>query len=70
MSDRLINRYTNEFFNLGSPCRFPGCEELRKKYVTELRDTMKPTTGCAACKRMSLVKKYKQLITNRIQIHQ
>jgi hypothetical protein len=70
MSDRLTKRYTSEFFNLGSPCGFPGCEDLRKKYIAELRDTLRPTGGCAACKRMSLVKKYKQLITNRIKIHQ
>ena len=62
---KLEDRYISNFFKLGNKCEFPGCESLRAAYVKELRGT-NSGSGCAACKRMSLVTKYKNIIKGRI----
>jgi hypothetical protein len=58
------NKFISQFFNLTSECGFPGCEELRKQYLSELRVKI---DGCAACRRMALVRKYKSIINNRLK---
>ena len=63
---KLVDKYVASFFRLGSPCSFPGCDELRARYLKELRGSTS-TNGCAACKRMSLVSKYKNIIKSRIE---
>jgi hypothetical protein len=60
----VANEYINAFFNLAAKCNFPGCDELRTRYLKELRLHVK---GCASCRRMGLVKKYKAIISNRLQ---
>ena len=62
---RLEDKYISNFFKLGNKCEFPGCEGLRNSYIKELRAT-NSGGGCAACKRMSLVTKYKNIIKGRI----
>ena len=69
MSERIARKYTENFFKMGQPCNFPGCEQLRQQYTKELRETMKPMSGCAACRRTGLVSKYKSIIRNRITLN-
>ena len=71
MSNRhtLAAKYIDDFFRLTKPCSFIGCEELRKEYITELR-TSQVGGGCAACRRMSLMSKYKQIVKNRVEFKQ
>ena len=59
------NVFVKNFFSMSDECNFPGCEELRAQYLEEKRKNVK---GCAACRRFSLIKKYKSIITNRLNI--
>ena len=63
MKEERIKKYFNNFIKLGTDCEFPGCEELRRMYLEEMRNFK---GGCGACHRMGLAKKYKQIITNRL----
>ena len=63
---KLEDKYISSFFKLTEPCSFPGCDSLRKTYISELRGSNNKGTGCAACRRMSLVTKYKNIIRGRI----
>ena len=64
MSDN-IDAYVNSFFKFGSECNFPGCDDLRKQYRIELATGLSGS-GCHACYRMGLARRYKALITNRV----
>lgn len=53
------------FFNLKQPCNFPGCESLRTQYKQELIKAQQGK-GCAACARMAVNRKYKQMLERRM----
>tara|TARA_B100002019_G_C20917963_1_gene426121 strand:- start:164 stop:370 length:207 start_codon:yes stop_codon:yes gene_type:complete len=59
------DKYVNNFFKFGEPCNFPGCDDLRKQYLLEM-EAGKSKTGCHACYRMGLARKFKTIIVNRL----
>jgi hypothetical protein len=58
------------FFSREDPCPdlFPGVENLRERYFTEL-DEMKKT-GCRSCQLSKVSKKYRMMIDSSLQIHE
>lgn len=64
----VAGKYIDTFFKLSTPCNFPGCAELRDTYIKELRSSS-VGGGCASCKRMALMSKYKRIIENRISLN-
>lgn len=64
----IAAKYVDDFFRLTKNCTFVGCEDLRAEYLKELR-TSQIGGGCAVCRRMSLMTKYKQIILNRVNVN-
>jgi hypothetical protein len=67
MSEKLIVKTVDErvksFLDLRTPCDFPGCQELRTRYTSEMKKQKK---GCASCQRMAVVRKYKTIVKGRL----
>lgn len=54
------------FFSKSSPCPdFPGCEEMRRRYFSELE--MMESEDCTDCDKAKLLRKYREQIEPLIQ---
>jgi hypothetical protein len=63
--------YIRKFFS-NKPCDFPGCESLRVQYNQDAAAALANAKAsgkkfCAACVRNGVIKKYRQIIKNRLE---
>lgn len=52
-----LEQEINKFFSRSTPCWFPECESIRRRYFLEL-DRMAANGGCTDCQKGSIIRKY------------
>lgn len=52
-----LEQEINKFFSRSTPCWFPECEGIRRRYFLEL-DRAAANGGCTDCQRGSIIRKY------------
>jgi len=64
VSDRM--RTTLMFFQLDTPCSFPGCEMLRAQYAKEVAEL---PPNCPLCEQGKIMRKYMQMLEPILNAH-